>query len=211
MSPDFAQTLIVVLAFGLSLFNFWFVFLKRGMPQFVCSQWTAIRMQDEKGLPIAAFMIKIGIINRGGVPLEVKDFMLVAKNQSQRVSFYEPLLLWDLRQWIEDGDRPDKVGRTQKGQVPLPVIVPANQAFEFVYPILFLPVDTVEIIKPGFDSQVELALYGLTDRDGTYQRVALQQFTGQEIDGLIKGSFSAIRTSSAVKTRPSFMDRIRRA
>lgn len=205
MTLEFASIFISIAAFGLSIFAYWSSSIRKRSPQFVCSRWTAVRLDTPENTPLAAFMIQVSVINRDGTPLEIRDLLLVARNRTQNTCYYEPLLLWDLRQWIEDGDRPDKVGRAQKGQVPLPLLVPAHESYDFDFPLLFLPVAENKVINAISNDDTDLSLYCLTDRSRKYVRIASQIFTSQELRNLEKGGFSAVRTSAATKMRGILM------
>ena len=180
--------------------TFWFNHLRKAKPHFVCSRWTAIRMEHADGRPRAAFSVYVSVMNKGKVPLELQDLMLVAEVEKEHPIFYEPILLWDLRQWIEDGDRPDKVGRAQKGQAPLPVLVPPDTVCDFGYSLLFLPVDKDRLVSPLEHSNVRLKLYALTDREKRYRVVGEQVMVKQDLKPLLDKSFSAaISTASKAK------------
>ena len=110
---------------------------------------------------------------------------------------YEPILLWDLKEWIEAGHAPNKVGRTQKGQVPLPILIPAGKFFDFGYSALFLPVDKEKIVEPLVSNDVILELYALTDKSSEYKKVGEQIMEKNDLQSLIDKPFSgAISTIS---------------
>jgi hypothetical protein len=149
--------------------------------------------------PLAAFSVHISVVNDGKVPLEIRDILLAAKTP-ERLIVYEPIILWDVRQWIEDGNRPDKVGRAQKGQVPLPIQLNAGQYFDFEYSILFLPLDKETMVEPLKNHAVDLTLYALTDRNEIYVTIAEQHLDADELKPLINQSFSsAVSTVSKAK------------
>lgn len=187
------------LAFILSGVAFWHSSLRRGTPKFVCSRWTAIQMQQSSGEPRAAFSIHVTVVNQGTAPLEIRDLLLVAETGSEQPIIYEPILLWDLRQWIEDGNRPDKVGRAQKGQVPLPLQLNAGQYFDFEYSVLFLPLDKAIMVDPHKHTSVELKLYAYTDRNHDYVVIG-EQAMGEEVKTLASSAFAgAVSTISKSK------------
>src|SRR4030042_5108302 len=107
------KEILIIIAFLLSLLNMWYTFFLKGSPIFSCTKWTAIQMIKNNS-PHAAFAVQISIYNKGRVPLQVYDFVLKAKTNDGQQVLYQAVLLWDLRQWIEDGNREDKVGRAQK-------------------------------------------------------------------------------------------------
>ena len=157
-------------------------------------------MQHSSGRSLAAFSVYVSVLNKGKVPLEVLDLMLAAETTEESPIFYEPILFWDLRQWIEDGSHPDRVGRTQKGQVPLPILIPPDEVYDFGYSILFLPVDTERLIDPLKHSNVQLKLYALTDRGKRYVIAGKQVMGEQDLKPLLDKSFSAaISTVSKAK------------
>ena len=197
--------ILSLLALSLSGVAFWFGYFRKGTPKFVCSRWTAVRMEHVDRRPLAAFSLHITVVNEGKVPLEIRDLLLVAKTP-ERVIVYEPILLWDLRQWIEDGNRPDKVGRAQKGQVPLPIQLNAGQYFDFQYSILFLPLDKETMVEPLKDSSVELVLYGLTDRNENYVAIAEQHLDADEIKPLVNQAFSSAVSTVSKAKRPAFIE-----
>ena len=164
-----------------------------------------MRMEHISKKPLAAFSLHITVVNEGKVALEIRDLLLIAKTGDRRI-FYEPILLWDLRQWIEDGNRPDKVGRAQKGQVPLPIQLNAGQYFDFQYSILFLPLDKETMVEPLKDSSVELVLYGLTDRNDNYVVVAEQHLDADEIKPLLNQSFSSVVSTVSKAKRSAFIE-----
>jgi hypothetical protein len=191
---------VAAIALFISGATFWFSYLRKAGPHFVCSRWTAIRMQHSSGKPLASFSVYVAVVNKGKIPLEVLDLVLEAEVGEGSPIFYEPILLWDLRQWIEDGSRSDKVGRTQKGQAPLPVVVAADEHFDFGYSILFLPVDKERLVEPLKHSTVELRLHALTDRKKKYVVVSGQTMNEEDIKPLLTKSFSsAISTVSRAR------------
>jgi len=197
--------LVGVLAFILSLANFWFNFLRKAKPSFVCSRWTTIGVQHGDGFPRAAFAVKISITNNGVKPLTVKDFLLVARDKNSTLFYYDPILLFDVRQWIEEGNKADKVGRCQKGQVPLPFVVTPKTTFDFEHHVFFLPADKTTMIDPRVDGPVTLRLYALTDRSSKYKLASIQQFNHEDIKDLKMGSVSSVLSDESVRFRPEFI------
>jgi hypothetical protein len=153
-------------------------------------------MQRSNGEPLAAFSINVSILNEGTAPLEVIDLLLVAKTQDGAI-FYEPIVLWDLQEWIAAGNAPDKVGRTQKGQVPLPVLISADDFFDFGCSALFLPVDETTTVEPRNHDEATLELYALTDRNSEYQKIDEHVMDKDDLKAVINKAFSgAISTRS---------------
>lgn len=193
---------ISIIALLISGATFWFSHLRKAKPHFVCSRWTAMRM-DADGRPRAAFSVYISVMNKGKVPLELRDLMLVAEVGKDHPILYEPILLWDLQQWIEDGNRPDKVSRSQKGQAPLPVLVPPDEVCDFGYSIFFLPFDKERLVSPLEHSTVRLRLYALTDREKSYKVVGEQVMAKQDLKPLLDKSFSAAISTTSKAERSS--------
>ena len=73
--------ILSTLALTLSGVAFWFSYFRKGTPKFVCSRWTAVRMEHVSGKPVAAFSLHITVVNEGKVPLEIRDLLLVAGRQ----------------------------------------------------------------------------------------------------------------------------------
>jgi len=166
-------------------------------------------MQRSDGEPLAAFSVNVSILNEGTAPLEVIDLLLMA-DTGEETTFYEPIVLWDLKEWIESGNAPDKVGRTQKGQVPLPVLIPADEFFDYGYPALFLPVDHEKIIEPRNTSEVRLELYALTDRSSEYEMVGKQIMDEEDLKPLLEKSFSGAVSTVSKSNRSELVDRLER-
>lgn len=196
---------VAALALFVSFFNLWYNFFAKGKPIFSCHKWTAIRM-EKNGHPEAAFALQINVYNKGTKVLQLYDFVLVAETDDNQKATYEPIVLWDLIQWIEDGSRPDKVGRTQKGQVPLPTIVTPGQLYNFNYPILFLPIDKNTLINPQTANTVDLKLYARTDRSKKYILIGQQNFKKEEIKSIMTNSFSSVISSSSINARNELLD-----
>jgi len=196
---------ISIIALLISAATFWFSYLRKAKPLFVCSRWTAKRMDKADGSVRAAFSVYISVMNKGKIPLVLYDLILVAEVEEDDRILYEPILLWDLRQWIEDGNRPDKVGRSQKGQVPLPVLVPPDTICDFGYSILFLPVDTEKMVNPLEHSNVQLKLYALTDRVKKYTMICEQVMDERDLKSLLDKSFSSA-ISTASKSKRSLLE-----
>jgi hypothetical protein len=178
----------------------------KGKPIFNCSKWTAIQMLKD-GNPHSTFAVHLSIFNKGKVPLQIFDFLLKAKTNKGQILDFEPILLWDLRQWIEDGDRPDKVGRAQKGQVSLPLIITPGQLYDFGYHILFLPVDKLNLIKPISSDGVELTLYSKTDRAANYELIGKQSFTDKEMKEILQKSFVSVISTEAISERQKILEK----
>ncbi|MBI3004772.1 MAG: hypothetical protein HYY49_05085 [Ignavibacteriales bacterium] len=159
--------------------------------------------------PRATFAIQISVYNRGKVSLQVYDFVLHAKSDDGQKVTYEPVVLWDLRQWLEDGNRPDKVGRAQKGMVPLPLIVSPGQLYDFSYPILFLPIDKTTLIDPATAKKVTLDLYARTDREEEYQPIGRQDFNADDIRSVLTNTFVSIVSTESSSKRQELLETLK--
>lgn len=197
---DLSLTLSTI-AILLSALTVWRSFFWRGAAEFVCSSWTAIRMTGNDDRARAAFCVTLSIGNPGNRPLTVFDLLLKAEIPDRGTIFYEPILYWDIRQWIEDGARKDKVGRTQKGQVPLPVQLPPQGHFDYGYPILFLPLDKSTLVEPGVHKSVTLRLFAFTSRGRTYAEIGTQHISAEDLNPLTSMSFSGLVSSESRKRR----------
>ena len=202
------KEILSVLAVLLSAASFWYTFFLKGTPIFACAKWTAVQM-IANGQPKAAFALQVSIYNKGRVPLQVYDFVLRAKSDDGQQVLCEAIVLWDLRQWIEDGDRLDKVGRAQKGQVPLPLIISPGQLYDFNYPILFLPIDKTNLIDPRSANKVTLTLYARTDRADDYEFIASQEFPSAEIKEVLVKTFVSILSTESISKREELLQKIR--
>ncbi len=191
---------ISIIALLISFLTFWFTYLKKSIPLFACSKWTAMRMiHTPTNTPRAAFSIYVNIANKSKVPLTLYDFVLKAEVEQEAPIFYEPLFLWDLAQWIEDGNHPERIGRAQKGQVPLPVILPPDTVYDFGYSVLFLPLEE-RSIDPSKHASVKLTLFALVDPKKDYVPVCYQVMGEEDLKVLLSGNFSgAVSTASKVK------------
>lgn len=198
---------IALLALVLAVINLWHTFFLKGKPIFACTKWTAVQMHL-KDQPCAAFAVQISLYNKGKVPLQLFDFVLQATSDDNQTVVYEAILLWDLRQWIEDGNRPDRVGRAQKGQVPLPLVVSPGQLYDFNYPILFLPIDKSTLINPKTADSVSLSLYTRTDRSKGYKVIGTQKISSEELKAVIKNAFSSVISSESTSKRKSLLKEI---
>ncbi len=165
-------------------------------------------MMKETG-SLAAFAVQISIYNKGRVPLQVYDFVLKAHSTYGQTVLYEAIVLWDLRQWIEDGDRPDRVGRAQKGQAPLPLIVTPGQLYDFTYPILFLPIDKKDLIDPRTSGATEITVYAKTDREDQYELIGSQTFTESEMKEVLGKTFVSVISTESTLTREQLLAKIK--
>lgn len=163
-------------------------------------------MQHSSGEPRAAFSVRVSVVNEGKRPLEIRDLLLAADTNDGQPIFYEPLFLWDWRQWIEDGDRPDKVGRAQKGQVPLPIQLKADEYYDFEYSILFLPLDKETMVEPLKHSAVKLRLYAFTDRQAGYIQIGEQVMEDGDIKALVDKAFSGVVSTVWKAKRARFIE-----
>jgi hypothetical protein len=201
--------ILSILGLILSIINFWYNFLRKAKPSFVCSSWSAIGMQHKDGYPRIAFAIKISVTNNGVKPLIIKDFYLLTKDETGSIFHYEPIVLFDLRQWIEDGNRPDKVGRAQKGQIPLPFVVPPKKTFSFEHHLYFLPTDKTTMVDPRISGSIKLRLFAITDRFSSYKLIGEQKFLHDDIKNLTMGNFSSVLSDVSTKKRSEFIKRFK--
>lgn len=188
------------LALILSLINFWFAFLFKGKPVYACSMWTAVKL-NQNNSPRAAFALNISIYNKGNASLKLFDLFIQVTDDSGNYYYYEPIVLWDLKQWIEDGNRPDRVGRTQKGQVPLPTVIVPDEDYNFGYPVLFLPEDLKKVIDPNSTDEIELKLYSRTNRKKDYELVGTQKFNQEKLQSLNQHAFVSIKSNESISKR----------
>ncbi len=191
----------------LSLFNLWYTILRKGRPIFACSRWAAIGL-TAKGQPGASFAVQIGIVNNGSRPLLLKDFMLAAETPHRKI-FYDPILLFDLTQYIADVGRNDRITRAQKGQAPLPILIPACQQYDFPCEVLFMPYDKKTTVLIESDTPCILNLYALTDRSKSYELIATQELSREAVQELKSGGFSGVLSTASTKIRESFIRKFR--
>lgn len=196
--------IIAAAAFILSLFSLWYTTFRRGRPTFACSKWTAIGLSAD-GVTGAAFTIQVSVINNGNRPLVLKDLMLVAKTSENKEIYYDPILLFDLRQYIADMGKDDRIARAQRGQVTLPIIIPPNQHFDFPYEILFMPYDKKTAVATQKDAPFTLKLYGRTNRSKHYQLVAFQEFQPDDVRQLRNGTFAGVLSTASIEKREAFI------
>src|SRR2546423_1830560 len=93
-TPDW-EAILAALALGLSLFNLWYSVFRRGRLSISASRWTAVGM-EAAGKTVAAFAVKIDVINTGGRPILLKDLFLEAETQDGTRIYYDPIMLFDL-------------------------------------------------------------------------------------------------------------------
>lgn len=200
--------IIAVFAIVISVIAFWYNSLRKGNPIFYCSRWTAIGLSvnGEEG---AAFSINIGLNNNGNSPIEIIDFILVAETHHNKKIFYDPIILFDLTYYISSIGQDRRIENAQKGQIPLPIIIPPNQQYTFEEEILFMPYDKKTAVLNKKDPPFTLKLYALTDRYSDYKKIAEQNFEPNDIEKLVNGSFSGVLSTYSIKNRERFINRIK--
>ena len=198
---------IAGIALLVSAFNVWYTRLREGHPTFVCSRWTAVGMGHSDGDVRASFVSQVGVINNGNKAVEVKDLFLVAETDSGEKVLYDPIFLFNLSGYGQSFGAEDGIGNYQEGQVPLPVLVPANSQFEYEYPLLFLPYNE-RVVKPHSEAPFTLRLYAFTDRADEYELIARQDIGEEAVESLQNGSFSGVRSTESIANRDDFADRI---
>lgn len=199
---------ISLVALGISFFTFWYNFLREGEPIFTSSRWTAIGISNS-GQEGSAFAVNISVNNDGNAPLELIDFMMVAETHNKKKIFYDPIILFDLTHYISSLGEDGRMGKTQRGQVPLPMIVPPNQQYTFEKEILFMPYDKTTSIINNIDAPFTLKLYALTNRTNSYKKIAEQYFRPEDIQNLVNGSFSGVLSSSSIRKRKEFINKLK--
>lgn len=200
------NVLIAGFALLLSCFNLWYIFIRKGKAIFACSRWTAIGLtaRDRAGLSIA---LQIGIVNHSTKPLLLKDLMLLVDAPDRKI-FYDPIFLFDLTQYIASVEKNDRILKTQKGLVPLPINIPPNQQYDFPCELLFLPYDKKTAVLTHSDTPCTLNLYALTDRAKSYEQVATQKLTKEAVQELQSGGFSGVLSTASTEKRESFVRKL---
>ena len=208
LSTQQIALIISLLAVVISFFTFWYNSFREGEPIFTCSRWTAIGLSNS-GQEGSTFAINIGVTNDGNAPLELVDLLLVAETHNKKKIFYDPIILFDLTYYISSQGEDGRMGKAQKGQVPLPMIVPPNQQYTFEKEILFMPYDKTTSIINHIDAPFTLELYALTNRANSYKKIAEQYFRPEDIQNLVNGSFSGVLSTYSIKNREEFINKIK--
>jgi len=208
LTTDYWGVIIAGIALSLSLFNLWYTVFRKGRPIYACSKWTAIGL-DASGQPGATFVLQIGIINNGNKPLILKDFMLIAETVRNKKILYDPIMLFDLTYYIASVGRENRMIESQKGQIPLPLTIPANEQYEFNYEILFMPYDKKTAVHTLSDTPLILKLHALTNRLKSYQLAATQKIDKNDIQNLQNGSFVGVLSTESTKNRDRFIEKLK--
>lgn len=197
---SYIPIIVSIFALIISGLNFWFGFIRKIDPTFCCSRWTAFGITNsvQEG---ATFIVKIDINNASNHPVTIMDFIIIATTSKKDKILYEPILLWDLTYYIESMNVPKKIIEFQKGQIPLPVIIPAKQMYSFDYEILFKPKDPSVVIINNQDAPFNLQLLALTDRWKNYKVVVNQEFHESDIVNLTQGNFSGVLSTVSITNR----------
>ena len=197
-----------ILAFIISGFSFWYSFLKQSDPIFSISRWTAFGISNN-GKNGSTFIVKISINNPSIKPTTIKDLVIIAKTENGKKIIYEPIMLWDLTYYIESMGVAKKIVEFQKGQIPLPISIPAKESFQFDYEILFMPQDKFTTIINNEDGSFELEVYALTDKWKDYNLISYQKILEDDIKNLQNGNFSGVLSTSSIEYRKKLNKRLK--
>ncbi|MEK6512982.1 hypothetical protein [Myroides odoratimimus] len=196
-------TLIIsILALSASIISLWYNFFKKTKPIFNVYNWTAMGKVwdleiDNKGL---ALLINLKIINNGIKPIILKDLVMVVTTANKEKNIYIPTFLWDMKTYIQQTGTPVSIIDTQKGLVPLPMVVPSKGIFDYPYEIMFTP-RTISIpLNTITDAPFEISLFVLSSHSDNYIEVAKHVFEESEITPIIKGNY-VISPSVEIKER----------
>ncbi|MEX2411328.1 MAG: hypothetical protein WD607_08170 [Candidatus Paceibacterota bacterium] len=195
-----AAFFISFFALLISAFSFWYGFLKQSDPIFSISRWTALGISNN-GKNGSTFILKLSINNPSTRPITINDFAIIAKTGKGKRIIYEPLMLWDLTYYIESLGVSKKIVEFQKGQIPLPLSIPAKESFQFDYEILFMPQDKKASIINAEDGSFVLEFYALTDKWKDYKLVSTQKIMEEDIKNLQNGSFSGVLSTTSIENR----------
>lgn len=198
--------IISICAIFITIISFWYNSLRVGAPIFTCSRWTAIGL-DNSGQQGSSFVIKIGVINYGNRPLIIKDFLLIAETHNKKEIVYDPIILFDLTYYIASIGKQNRIADSQKGQIPLPIIIPPNKSYNFEYEMLFMPFDKKTTIINNQDAPFILKLYARL-KNKSYNLIAEQNITKEDIVTLTNGSFRGVLSTSSIEHRQKFLDEI---
>ena len=203
---EIITTLIASLAFVFSFYTFWYTRIRRVKPVFACSRWNAIGLTAQNQ-PGAAFALSIGVANYSNHPLIITDYLLEADTSRKKI-YYDPILLFDLNHYIIAflTNQNAIIAHSQKGQAPIPIIIPAIQQYSFDYELLFMPQDKMTSINTQKDTPFTLRLFVLTDRAATYEEIAAQEIGQQDVANLMNGGFSSVTSTVSIQRRSQFMD-----
>lgn len=197
---EIATLFISIFAILISAISFWYGFLKKSDPIFSISRWTAMGITNN-GKNGSTFITKISINNPSTKPTAIKDFAIIAKTEKGKKIIYEPILLWDLTYYIESMGIPKKIVEFQKGQIPLPIIIPAKESYQFEYEILFMPQDKKTSIINEEDGSFELEFYALTENWKDYKLVSKQKIKEEDIKNLRNGNFAGVLSTTSIENR----------
>lgn len=173
---------------------------------FSCSKWTAVGM-DAGGQPAASFAIKIDIYNTGARPIVLQDLILEAETHDGSRIYYEPIVLFDMKNYFSTIGQERRIATAQQGMVPLPVTISPKEHFDFNHEILFLPLDHTSIAKVPQDAPLDLRVFARSNRSKTYAEVGYQRVNVTDISQLSNGSFSGLLSTSSLLKRPDFISK----
>lgn len=205
LNTDELALIISICAILVTIISFWYNSLRTGVPIFACSRWTAIGL-DNSGQQGSSFVIKIGVINYGNRPLLINDFLLIAETHNNKKIVYDPIILFDLTFYIASIGKQNRMTESQKGQIPLPIIIPPNKNYNFDYEILFMPYDKKTSIINNQDSPFTLKLYARLKKE-SYKLIAEQVIKKEDIASLTNGSFCGVLSSTSTEHREKFLNK----
>ncbi len=197
---EITTLIISIFAILISAFSFWYGFLWQSDPIFSISRWTAFGITNN-GKNGSTFIIKISINNPSTRPTTIKDFAIIAKTEKGKKIIYEPIMLWDLTYYIESMGVPKKIVEFQKGQIPLPISIPAKESYQFDFEILFMPQDKKTSIINNEDGSFELEVHALTDKWKDYKLVSKQKIKEDDVKNLQNGNFSGVLSTTSIENR----------
>jgi len=201
---DYISASVAIIALIISGLSLWYGYLKKVDPVFCCSRWTALGIENS-GKDGSTFIVKVDINNPSNKPVIIKDIVLIATTKNKSKIIYEPIMLWDLTYYIESMGVPKKIVEFQKGQIPLPIVIPAKQSFGFKHEILFMPQDKKTSIINNTDAPFEIEIFALTDLWRNYKKVAYQNFDESNVENLKNGNFSGVLSTASTENRKKLL------
>ena len=214
MDPESIITIITsVLAIIISCYSVWYTKFRKGKLQFNCTRWTAIGLQvkDQNNTFIGATIaLDISIVNDGAKPKLVKDFLLFANTSTGKEIVYSPVMIFDITNYASTLGGNNRIGKAQKGLVPLPALVQEQSSYKFEKEILFMPLDKKTAINVQSDPPCTLKLYALIDDEKDYELISTQTVESKDIGQLKNGSFSSFESNVATSNRESFINKLQK-
>jgi|SRR5699024_941116 len=195
-------------ALAFSLYNFWHNKYRKRELQYVCTKWTVIGMtKREENIEsrTAGFLVNISIRNEGAQSIEVGDIVLKVIDRDNSIFYYSPVTLFDLDYYSDNLGNANML-KTQKGLVPLPVLIEGNSTFVFGNHLLFLPWDKINGVNlDKVPLQIEVLV---KDELSNYEVVANQYLNEEDTESLQNGSYSSVESSYTKKKRESFIKKV---